>query len=897
MKFVITLLVLLGFASYAHALTFKVTDIRLEGLQRVSASPVFAALPLQVGDVIDDEDVRESIRSLFFTGFFSDVQIARDGGILIVTLKERPAIKSIEIDGNKAIKTEQLTEVMTDNGLAEGEILELHTLQGITRELERQYIAQARYGASVESEVIELPNSLVDIKIEVDEGKAAKIRHINIVGNDAYDDKELLDLFESGVSNWKMFFSSKDKYAKEKLTGDIEALESYYLDRGYLDFKVTSTQISVSPDKTSIYVTLNVYEGEIYKVKKVDLAGDPILPEPVVMRLILLKDGQDFSQGRMKATSEYIKTLLGNAGYTNATVEGNPRKNDGENTVDVTFFIDPGKRVYVRRIEFSGNTKTKDDVLRREMRQLEGASASNASIESSKIRLERLGFFKEVNVETEDVPGFTDLIDVKYTVEEQPSGSISASVGFADQSGLILGLSVSENNWMGSGKRVSFGATRNRFQTDYNFSYTDPYFTPDGVSRGFSAFFQEIDYSKIGINGQDALTNAGFNVTFGYPISEISFLNYGFGVITQSVSASGITTQVKRQSPSFFDSDASVVPVEFAYVSQADAELAQALLSSGTPQQEFQLETRAITDDMIVEGEPGFLDLYGDKFNSASVNLSWSRRTLNRGVMATRGNSQSLRFEAMLPGSDLEFFKFTYEAQTFLPLTRNLTLRFRTKLGYGDGYGGMRELPYFEAFRSGGFGSVRGYERFTLGPIDSPLTERYRTVETGWTDLNNNGVRDPSSPEVTSLAYVLCDGEVDVNQVRLAGQLGGIICNPGQLQTTQNITSLSTRSRRVGGDILTEFSTELILPIPFIKDTRSMQLAAFVDAGNVFSTRCLENQSSCHDVDLGELKAAYGFGFTWISGFGPLTFSISKPINEDENDDTKFFDFTFGTGF
>ncbi len=452
------------FAAHSYAVSFKVADIRLQGLQRVSASPVFAAMPIRVGDEIDSEDVRATISSLFRTGFFTNIQIARDDNILIVILQERPAIKAISIDGNKSIKTEQLTEIMTDNGLAEGEILQRHTLQGITRELERQYISQARYGASVEYIVEDLPNSLVNIDIEVDEGSAAKIKHVNIVGNKIFDNEELLDLFELKESWAFSFFSGSDKYAKEKLTGDIETLESFYLDRGYLDFKVVSSQVSLSPDKEAVFITLNVHEGEKYKVNSVDLAGDPIMKEETVRRLFLLREGDIFSQQRMTNTSEYITTLLGNAGYTNARVDGVPKKNPEDQTVDLTFFVDPGKRVYVRRIEFSGNTKTADNVLRREMRQLEGGSASNARIEGSKVRLERLGFFKEVNVETEDVPGYADLIDVKYDVEEQPSGTIQAQIGYSEASDINLGLSVSENNWLGTGKRVSFGITKNRYQ-------------------------------------------------------------------------------------------------------------------------------------------------------------------------------------------------------------------------------------------------------------------------------------------------------------------------------------------------------------------------------------------------------------------------------------------------
>ncbi|WP_086932973.1 outer membrane protein assembly factor BamA [Agarilytica rhodophyticola] len=865
-------------ATHVQAVSFRVSDIRLEGLQRVSASPVFAAMPVRVGDTVDDEDVRGIIRSLFATGFFANVQIARDDGVLIIILQERPAIKSIEIDGNKAIKTEQLTEIMTDNGLAEGEILQRQVLQGIARELERQYIAQARYGATVDVEVNELPNSLVSIDIQVDEGSAAKIRHINFIGNELYSDEELLDLFELRSTKWYKFFSSADKYAKEKLTGDIENLESFYLDRGYLDFKVVSSQISISPDKKGVFITLNLSEGSKYTVKDVDLAGDPIIAENTVRRLFLLREGDTFSQARMTGTSEYITTLLGNAGYTNASVEGIPKKDEAEKTVDITFFVDPGKRVYVRRIEFSGNTKTADDVLRREMRQLEGSSASNARIENSKVRLERIGYFKEVTVETEDVPGHSDLVDVKYKVEEQPSGSVQGSVGYSEAFDVTLGASVRENNWLGTGKQVEFSINHNRFQDVYSFSYNDPYFTPDGVSRGFSVFYRSSDFTSANFGSSFSSDSAGATVNFGYPISEISFLRFGLGLTTQELKIGpGVASQI-RQSPFFIDG------VDLAYITQSDFEANSTAFNNLRTTPEFVLDTNAVTQSVLPPAEePGFIDKFGNQFNSAIATLTWRRNTLNRGILATRGNSQTINFEATIPGSDLEYFKLTYDAQLFVPLSKQFTLRFRTKLGYGDGYGKQDELPFFENFRTGGIGSVRGFEPFTLGPLDRPA-EQYLTSFAGAQDLNGDGIND----ELLGPVYVLCEDP------GAAGQFAN--CTPGQLTVVQSQVS-NRRIRSAGGDSIIEFSTELLLPIPFAEDTRSMQLVAFFDAGNVFTSNCREEQINCFDFDPSELRTSYGLGFKWLSGFGPMTFSLAKPLQEREFDDTKRFQFSFGAGF
>ena len=890
MKRVFAAITLAAASSYSLAYSFKVKDIQLEGLQRVSASPVFAALPFVAGEVIDSGDVREVIQSMLATGFFQDVQVARDGDILIVILSERPAVKTLEIEGNKLLKSEQLLEVMKDNGLAEGEIFQPQVLEGIGHSIENQYISQARYDASLTYEVIELLNNQVEIKIEIDEGSAASIVHYNIVGNKKIKEKDLKDNFELDVSKWYRPFSKANKYAKERLTGDIEKLESHYLDRGYLDFEVLSSQVSISPDKESVYITLNVQEGDIYNVTKVDLAGDPILSEERIRRLFLLRPGDIFSQAAMTRTSEFITTILGNSGYTNAKVEGITSKDQETKEVEVTFFIDPGKRTYVRRINFNGNTKTTDQVLRREMRQLEGAPASNALIEQSKVRLERLGFFKEVGVETLDVPGSSDLVDVVYTVEEQPSGSVSASVGYADASGFNLGFSVSESNWLGTGNSVSIGATRNVFQENYTLSFNDPYFTPDGVSRGISFFHRVTDFDEVNFSGSSSINSTGVDVTFGYPVSEVSFLRFGVGYNFQSITTGLTAAQQILFSPFLREGS------ELSYITQSDYEnfVLNPPRTEGGALEEYQLETFRITDDVIgLPDDLGFLDENGSEFYNTIFNVSWSRRTLNRGILATRGNSQTVRFEAAAPSSDLEYFKLTYEGQLFQPLTRDLTLRFRTRLGIGDGYSNLDELPFFENFRAGGFGSVRGFERFTLGPKVIPA-ELFILSGTGFEDIDNDGTVDPGEIINNGSAYVLCEDPTSLATGLNGEQLNG--CIPGTLISNQRGLTRSSSSS-FGGNILMEFSTELLLPIPFIKDTRTMQLVAFVDAGNVFSDSCRPDQFSCFEPDINRLSSSYGIGFKWLSALGPLTFSFARPIKENELDRTKFFDFTFGTGF
>ena len=463
-------LLLLLLAPLASAQTFIISDIRVEGLQRISAGSVFAALPVAVGDTIDGRAVRAAARSLFATGNFDDIRIGRDGNVLVVIVAERPSISEINIEGNKAIETEALLDGLKGAGLAVGQVFQRSTLEGMQLELQRQYVQQGRYDANIETEVLPEPRNRVTINIDVDEGTVASIKHINVVGNEVYDEDELTELFELHTTGWLSFFTNDDKYSREKLTGDLETLTSYYMDRGYLQFRIDSTQVSVSPTKEEVYITANITEGEKYTVSSVDLSGDLVLPESDLRRFLLVAEGQTFSQQLVTSTEEYLTRRLGNEGYNFAKVTGIPELDEEENTVAMKFFVDPGKRTYVRRISFKGNQKTADDVLRREMRQMESAPASAAAIEQSRIRLERLGFFSRATVETPEVPGHDDLIDVEFEVEEQSSGSIGASFGFAQDAGLILGLNLQQDNFMGTGKRIGIGLNSSKYQDVYNFS-------------------------------------------------------------------------------------------------------------------------------------------------------------------------------------------------------------------------------------------------------------------------------------------------------------------------------------------------------------------------------------------------------------------------------------------
>ncbi|OLU23220.1 outer membrane protein assembly factor BamA [Pseudomonas sp. PA15(2017)] len=768
-----------------HAESFTISDIRVNGLQRVSAGSLFGALPLNVGEAADDRTLTEATRELFRTGFFQDIQLGRDGNVLVITVVERPSISSIEIEGNKAISSDDLLKGLNQSGLAEGEIFQRATLEGVRNELQRQYVAQGRYSAEIDAEVIPQPRNRVALKININEGSVAAIQHINVVGNKVFSDEDLQDLFELKTTNWLSFFRNDDKYAREKLSGDLERLRSYYLDRGYINMDITSTQVSITPDKKHVYITVNIDEGEKYTVRDVKLSGDLKVPEEEVRALLLVKEGQVFSRKVMTSTSELITRRLGNEGYTFANVNGVPEPHNDDNSVSITFVVDPGKRAYVNRINFRGNTKTEDEVLRREMRQMEGGWASTYLIDQSKTRLERLGFFKEVNVETPQVPGTDDQVDVNYSVEEQASGSITASVGFAQNAGLILGGSITQNNFLGSGNRVSLGLTRSEYQSRYNFSFTDPYWTEDGVSLGYNAFYRTTDYDELDVDVSSySVDSLGAGVNIGYPISETSRLTYGLTV------------------------------------------------------QQDEIKTGRYTVDEIFD----FTRQQGEKYLNFKASVGWSESTLNRGVLANRGHSQSLVLETTVPGSDLSFYKLDYRGQVFKPLTDTYTMRFHTQLGYGGAFGSTDKLPFYENYYAGGFNSVRGFKDSSLGPRSTPST-----------GTNPGTLRDPDQDPLP-----------------------------------------------FGGNVLIQGGAELLFPLPFVKDQRSLRTALFWDVGNVFDTDCSAGQKrrgdSC-DISFGNLASSVGVGVTWITALGPLSFSLAMPVKKPDDADTQVFQFSLGQTF
>ena len=765
-----------------HAESFTISDIRINGLQRVSAGSVFAALPIRIGDQAGEDTLAEASKALFRTGYFEDINLGRTGNVLIITVVERPTIAAIDITGNKAIKTEDLLKGLRQAGLAEGEIFQRVTLERVRNELLRQYVAQGRYSADVETEVIPEARNRVKLKIKINEGVVASIANINVVGNTVFPDDTLNNLFELKTKKWYRFFSSSDKYSREKLSGDLERLKSYYMDRGYVNMDITSTQVSITPDKKNVYITVNIDEGKKYRISDVKVAGDLKVPESALTSLLLVKSGQVFSRKLMITSSELMSRRLGNDGYAFADVNGVPEINEKNQTVAINFMVDPGKRVYVNRINFRGNTKTEDVVLRREMRQMEGGWASTYLIDQSKTRLERLGYFKDVKVETPSVPGINDQIDVNYSVEEQPSGSISASVGFAQSSGLILGGAIKQDNFLGTGNKVGIGMTRSDYQTNINFSYLDPYWTVDGVSLGYNVFYRTSDYDKLDVDYTSySIDSFGAGFSFGYPISETSNISYGLLVQNDHIKSGNSS-------------------VEEVY---------------------------------------DFVDEYGKNYLNYKLNIGWGQSTLNRGLLPTRGGSQSLSLEAAIPGSDLTFYKIDYNAQYFKPITDDYIIRLHTDLGYGDGYGSTKILPFYENYYAGGFNSVRGFKDGSLGPRGT------RSHRVSKYDYDNDNDDDP-----------------------------------------------------FGGNILITGGAELIVPTPFVTDQRSIRTSLFWDVGNVFSDNCpLSTTRYCKNPNFGDLASSVGVSVTWVTAFGPLSFSLAAPIKEPDGADTQIFQFSLGQTF
>lgn len=652
--------------------TFVIKDIRVEGLQRISAGTVFSYLPVKVGDTLTEERSPEIVRTLFKTGFFKDVRLEKDGDVLVISVQERPAIATIDINGNKALEKDKLLDGLKDIGFATGRVFDRSLLDKVEQELQRLYFSQGKYGVKIKSTVTPLERNRIGVTIDISEGVVAKIHQINIVGNHAFSDKELLDEFELSTPTFFSFYTGIDRYSRQKLAADLERLRSFYLDRGYIEFNIDSTQVSITPDKKDVYITINVTEGRKFTINKIKLAGNLVVDSKDLFKLVDIKPNSTFSRKASTEVSDRITRRLGNEGYSFANVNVVPDINEKDRKVDITFFIDPGKRVYVRRINFTGNTKTKDEVLRREMRQFEGGWISTANVERSRQRLQRLGYFDEVNVETPAVPGSTDQVDVNFSVKERASGNLLAGLGYSDAEGVVFNTSVTQDNFLGSGKRIGVGFNNSSVNTLYSFSYTNPYYTLDGVSRSFTLRYRKTDATAADISNYNSdVSTAG--IGYSIPISEYN--SAGFNVAFQRTS-----------------------------------------ISTGTQTPQAYLN---------------FLNTNGRDFNAIQLSANIASDTRNNIVFPTRGGSKRLSAEISIPGSDIEYYKINYRQSEYFAVSRDLTLGISGEIGYGDSYGSTTELPFFENFLAGGGNSVRGFEDNTLGQKDEfgqPLGGNLKTV-------------------------------------------------------------------------------------------------------------------------------------------------------------------------
>ncbi len=647
----------------AEADSFVVRDVQIQGLVRLSANSVLSQIPITPGSSTNINQISQAIRILSATGNYDDVQASRDDNTVIFKVIERPVISKITLEGNKQIPDDLLKKGMKSMGLSEGEVLQPSSVQLIKQELEQQYIQQGRYDARVEVTTIARPNNRVELALKFFEGNAAKVDTIRVIGNTVFKQKDIEQAFVIKETSWTSLLTRDDRYAKEKLAASLDKLKALYQNAGYLKFTVNQSQVSLSEDKKHAYIEVNISEGDRYQFGKSQFLGDALFSNEELAPLAVYKAGETYSQAKVTAVGELLKRKYGNSGYYYAEINAVPDVDEATKTVNLNYYINPGKQTYVRRINFSGNTKTADEVLRREMRQMESALSSNEKIDLSKARLERLGYFKNVSIEPVRVPGSADQIDLNVKVEEQPSGTSTVAVGYSQGGGVTFQLGLKQTNFMGTGNFVSMDLSRSQTLDNYNISVTDPYFTIDGVSRGYNVYYRKTKLDSLNVS-RYVTDSLGGALSFGYPVDE-----------NTDVSASINTDQTKITTGSF----ASTVAKNFM------------LANGGTK-------------------IPGSTDGYEGTFNTYGLNLSWLYNTLNNSYFATRGMMHRFSLDVMIPGSDIEYQRLSYDGQMITPLFGDYVLRSYAKLGYGH------DLPFYKNYFAGGFGSVRGFRNDSLGP-------------------------------------------------------------------------------------------------------------------------------------------------------------------------------------
>lgn len=642
---------------------FLIQDIQVIGLQRISLGTTFNYLPIKVGETIDNAEASNIVHALYKTGFFEDVQLARDGNILKVYVEERPSIAKIDVFGNKDLDTEDLNDVMKQIGLTEGRIFNRSLLDQIEQELNQQYLSIGKYGVKIESKITELERNRVEVTLDIDEGEVAKIKHINLIGAKSFDKEKLLDKFILTTPTMWTGLTDSGKYSKQELLGDLEMLRSYYLDRGYIHFDVGSTQVSITPDKRDVYISINISEGEKYTISDVKITGNLVVKKDDLYSLLKMAKGDIFSRRALVETSNAISGHLGLSGYAFANVNAVPDIDDESKTVALTFYVEPGSRVYVRRVNITGNTKTLDGVVRREVRQMEGGWLSPPLVERSRTRLQRLGYFETVNVETPAVSGSTDQVDLNFDVTEGSTGNFTAGLGYGQTQGLLFNMSVTLNNFLGTGKRVSAELNNSKVNQVYRFSYTNPYYTAEGISRGFSVYSRSTNADEANLADYSTSTY-GASVNYGFPISEYNRATWNFSYENTDLNINELTAP------------------------------------------------KSYSD---------WVNANGTVFDTFATSIGWSHDTRNRIMFPSKGYLSTI--SSKIAGGDLEYYKLSLGQKLYMPIRKGTTFFVGANLGYGKAYGDTSLLPFYENYYAGGGSTVRGYRGNSLGPRDSLTNE------------------------------------------------------------------------------------------------------------------------------------------------------------------------------
>ncbi|MBN6518211.1 outer membrane protein assembly factor BamA [Acinetobacter pittii] len=816
---------------------FVVRDIRIDGLVRLTPANVSTMLPINSGDRVNEPMIAEAIRTLYATGLFDDIKASRDNDTLVFNVVERPIISKLEFKGNKLIPKEALEQGLKKMGIAEGEVFKKSALQTIETELEQQYTQQGRYDADVTVDTIARPNNRVELKLNFNEGTAAKVFNINIIGNTVFKDSEIKQAFAVKESGWASVVTRNDRYAREKMAASLEALRAMYLNKGYINFHINNSQLNISEDKKNIFIEVAVEEGSQFKFGQTKFLGDALYKPEELQALKIYKDGDTYSQEKVNAVKQLLLRKYGNAGYYFADVNIVPQINNDTGVVDLNYYVNPGQQVTVRRINFTGNSKTADEVLRREMRQMEGALASNEKIDLSKVRLERTGFFKTVDIKPARIPNSPDQVDLNVNVEEQHSGTTTLAVGYSQSGGITFQAGLSQTNFMGTGNRVSIDLSRSETQDYYNLSVTDPYFTIDGVSRGYNVYYRKTKLNDD-YNVNNYVTDSfGGSLSFGYPIDENQSLSASLGVDNTKVTTGPYVSTYVR---------------DYLLANGGKPTGKSTWCPSG--KNETDPSTQKPIPDTCEGGFEEYNSAFESEFFTYNLNLGWSYNTLNRPIFPTSGMSHRVGLEIGLPGSDVDYQKLTYDTQAFLPIGKSgFVLRGYGKLGYGN------DLPFYKNFYAGGYGSVRGYDNSTLGP-------KYASV-----NLQETRQNDSSPEEVGGNALVQFGTELALplpfkgdwtRQVRPV-----LFAEGGQVFDTKcdiNNTAYGTKGMKINGQQ--------------IDDVRKY---------------CEDN----YGFDLGNMRYSVGVGFTWITMIGPLSLSYAFPLNDKPGDETKEIQFEIGRTF